>query len=85
MIYRTDTHRPTEKTSVTTGTADKNLTADVEQFATDEERSRAIKQAVNRELFEGLIDVVIACASVALFLAGVAALLYVLHVLWGMA
>ena len=52
MIYRTDTHRPTE-TSV----------------ATEEVAS--------------LTDVALACASVALFLAGVAALLYVLHVLWG--
>ena len=84
MKHRTDTNRPA-KISATTGTAEKNLTANVEQFATDEERIRAIKQALNRELFEGLIDVALACASVALFLAGVAALLYVLHVLWGMA
>lgn len=81
MNYRTDTHRPTE-ISATTDTAE-------EQFATDKKRrsaiEQAVEQAVNRELFEGLIDVAIACASVALFLAGVAALLYVLHVLWGMA
>ena len=40
---------------------------------------------VTTEEVASLTDVALACASVALFLAGVAALLYVLHVLWGMA
>ena len=45
---------------------------------------RPTQTSVATEEIASLTDVALACASVALFLAGVAALLYVLHVLWGM-
>jgi hypothetical protein len=45
---------------------------------------RPTETSATTEEVASLTDVAIACASVALFLAGVAALLYVLHVLWGM-
>ena len=45
---------------------------------------RPTETSVTTEEVASLTDVALACASVALFLAGVAALLYVLHVLWGM-
>ena len=46
---------------------------------------RPTQTSVTTEEIASLPDVAIACASVALFLAGVAALLYVLYLLWGMA
>ena len=52
-------------------------------YRTDTHRPAEI--TATTEEVASLTDVALACASVALFLAGVAALLYVLHVLWGMA
>ena len=49
------------------------------------ETHRPTETSVTTEEVASLAEVALACASVALFLAGVAALLYVLHVLWGMA
>lgn len=48
------------------------------------ETHRPTEITATTEEVASLTDVALACASVALFLAGVAALLYVLHVLWGM-